>query len=82
MRKNPSRVWGSFLWLRGSVMRSRQALETHLQRQRDLIGTRERISTRGSSGRLALAAAATLLLEQSMPPRAICKPADQDKKFE
>jgi hypothetical protein len=35
-----------------------------------LAGTRERISTRGSSGR---AATAPSFLEQSMPPRVICR---------
>ena len=52
-------------------MRSRQALETHLNRQTDLAGTRERISTRGSSGRAATATAPSFL-EQSMPLRVIC----------
>jgi len=32
MKKNPSRVWGSFLRLRGSSMMLRQALATHLDR--------------------------------------------------
>jgi hypothetical protein len=40
-RKNPCRVWGSFLRRRGSAMRSRQRLETHLDRWRSLAGTRE-----------------------------------------
>ena len=40
---------------RGSAMRSRQVLDTHLNRQRDLKGTRERISTSGSSGSPATA---------------------------
>nr|CAB3452806.1 unnamed protein product [Digitaria exilis] len=46
---NPCRGQGSFLrWMR-SAMRSRQGLETHLNRQMDSAGRRERISTRGSS---------------------------------
>jgi hypothetical protein len=56
--KKPSRVWGSLVQRRRSVMRSRQALETHLNRQSDLPGTRERISTRASSGSRGTAAAA------------------------
>jgi hypothetical protein len=48
-------------------MRSRQAFDTHLNRQMDFAGTRERISTRGSSGRPD--AAPALVLEQpSIPP--------------
>jgi hypothetical protein len=51
--KKPSRVWASFLrWLR-SWMRPSQRLETHLERQIDLAGTRERISARRSSVRLS-----------------------------
>jgi hypothetical protein len=50
-------------------MRSRQALETHLNRHSDLMGTQERISTKGPSGMLGTTA---ILLGQSMPPGASC----------
>ncbi|CAD6220820.1 unnamed protein product [Miscanthus lutarioriparius] len=43
------RVWGSFLRWRGSAMRSRQGLDTHLDRRTSLTGTRERMSTIRSS---------------------------------
>uniref|UniRef100_A0A8R7RBU0 Uncharacterized protein n=1 Tax=Triticum urartu TaxID=4572 RepID=A0A8R7RBU0_TRIUA len=53
--KKPARVWGSFLRWSGWWMRLSQWLETHLKRQSDLAGTRERISTRRSSVSLSAA---------------------------
>jgi hypothetical protein len=51
MVKMPDRDWGSFLlW---TEMRSRQVVDTHLKRQTDLAGRRQRISTTRSSVRLA-----------------------------
>uniref|UniRef100_A0A0D9ZUT4 Uncharacterized protein n=1 Tax=Oryza glumipatula TaxID=40148 RepID=A0A0D9ZUT4_9ORYZ len=42
--KKPARVWGSFLRWSGSEMRPRHRLDTHLHRQIDLAGRRERMS--------------------------------------
>jgi hypothetical protein len=50
--KKPARVWGSFIRWTGCEMRSRQVADTHLKRQTDLAGRRERISMTRSSVRL------------------------------
>uniref|UniRef100_A0A0D9ZUT3 Uncharacterized protein n=1 Tax=Oryza glumipatula TaxID=40148 RepID=A0A0D9ZUT3_9ORYZ len=47
--KKPARVWGSFLRWSGSEMRPRHRLDTHLHRQIDLAGRRERMSMMRSS---------------------------------
>jgi hypothetical protein len=64
LQKSRCMAWGSRFRLWGSSMRPSQALDTHLNRQTDLAGTRERISTRGPFGRSPTALA--LLLGRSI----------------
>ena len=53
-RLNSAR-WRWFLTKSGSEMSERHGLDTHLNRQRDLTGSRDSMSTMSSRGRFAMA---------------------------